>query len=85
MDNLIKSINRRNFLMGISGLAIGSMIGCTDSKTKDNNQNTNSMDSFDMQLRPHHIIDIITGHGHGIEYEPHPYGHSQHIVAPKLL
>lgn len=38
-----------------------------------------------MQLRPHHILDIISDHGKGIEYEPHPYGHAQHIVAPKLL
>jgi hypothetical protein len=43
------------------------------------------MEHFDMQLRPHHILDIISGHGNGIEYEPHPYGHSQHIVAPRLL
>ena len=40
---------------------------------------------FDLRLRPHHIIDIITGHGQHVQYEPHPYGHSQHIVAPKLL
>ena len=43
------------------------------------------MEQFDMQLRPHHILDIITGHGKDIKYQPHPYGHSQHIVAPKLL
>jgi hypothetical protein len=40
---------------------------------------------FDMQLRPHHIIDIITDRGNNVQYEPHPYGHAQHIVAPKLL
>ena len=38
-----------------------------------------------MQLRPHHILDIISSHGKGIEYEPHHYGHSLHIVAPRLL
>lgn len=38
-----------------------------------------------VQLRPHHILDIISGHGKGIEYQPHSYGHSLHIVAPKLL
>ena len=43
------------------------------------------MEHYDMQLRPHHILDIISGHGKGIQYQPHPYGHSQHIVAPKLL
>jgi hypothetical protein len=40
---------------------------------------------FDMKLRPHHIIDIITVHGNNIQYQPHPYGHSQHLVASKLL
>ena len=39
---------------------------------------------FDLKLRPHHIIDIITGYGNNVVYKPHPYGHSQHIVAPKL-
>jgi hypothetical protein len=38
-----------------------------------------------VQLRPHHILDIISSHGKGIEYEPHHYGHSLHIVAPRLL
>ena len=38
-----------------------------------------------MKLRPHHILDIVTGYGHGVEYKPHPYGHSQHIVAKAIL
>ena len=38
-----------------------------------------------MQLRPHHILDIISHHGKGKQYQPHPYGHSLHIVAPRLL
>ena len=38
-----------------------------------------------MQLRPHHILDIISAHGQGRKFQPHPYGHSLHIVAPKLL
>ena len=38
-----------------------------------------------MHLRPHHILDIISAYGRGIEYQPHPYGHSLHIVAPRLL
>ena len=38
-----------------------------------------------MQLRPHHILDIISAFGKGIEYQPHPYGHSLHIVGPRLL
>ncbi|MFH0756841.1 MAG: DUF1284 domain-containing protein [Bacteroidota bacterium] len=39
----------------------------------------------DLKLRPHHVIDIITGHGMNVQYEPHPYGHSQHTVATRLL
>jgi hypothetical protein len=38
-----------------------------------------------MNLRPHHILDIISAHGKGKEYQAHPYGHSLHIVAPGLL
>lgn len=44
-----------------------------------------SGNKFDLKLRPHHIIDIITGYGNNVRYTPHPYGHSQHIVAGKLL
>lgn len=43
------------------------------------------MKKSDIKLRPHHIIDIITGFGDNIQYEPHPYGHSQHLVAPEIL
>ncbi len=39
----------------------------------------------EVKLRPHHIIDIVTDHGHDIEHRPHPYGHSQHLIAPLLL
>lgn len=41
--------------------------------------------NFDLKLRPHHIIDIITGYGNNVVYQPHPYGHSQHLVATRLL
>jgi hypothetical protein len=40
---------------------------------------------FDLELRPHHILDIISSHGNGMTCQPHPYGHSLHIVSPKLL
>jgi len=38
-----------------------------------------------MKLRPHHLIDIITDHGHGVEFTPHPYGHALHTVAARVL
>ncbi len=44
-----------------------------------------SKNKSDLVLRPHHILDIITGYGNNIRYTPHPYGHSQHLIAPKLL
>jgi hypothetical protein len=38
-----------------------------------------------LRLRPHHILDIVTSHGAGERFEPHPYGHSLHLVAPAIL
>ncbi|MHB9033078.1 MAG: hypothetical protein ACYC6L_08520 [Anaerolineae bacterium] len=38
-----------------------------------------------MNLRPHHLLDIISGLGRGAHYTPHPYGHSQHLVVAQLL
>ena len=38
-----------------------------------------------MKLRPHHLIDIITKSVHGLEFEPHPYGHALHTVAVQVL
>jgi hypothetical protein len=41
--------------------------------------------NFDLKLRPHHVIDIITGYGNNVDYQPHPYGHCQHLVVQRLL
>lgn len=38
-----------------------------------------------MRLRPHHLLDIVTDYGHGVEFKPHPYGHALHIVAAQVL
>jgi hypothetical protein len=38
-----------------------------------------------MKLRPHHILDIISGYGHAAEFKPHPYGHAVHSVAQAIL
>jgi hypothetical protein len=38
-----------------------------------------------VELRPHHLVDILTSYGHGEKSQPHPYGHAVHIVAPKVL
>jgi len=36
-------------------------------------------------LRPHHLLDILCDYGHGITYQPHPYGHALHTVAAEVL
>ncbi len=38
-----------------------------------------------LELRPHHLLDIISDHGHGIRYQPHEYGHALHSVAEQVL
>jgi len=38
-----------------------------------------------MKLRPHHLVDILSDHGNGVEYTPHPYGHALHSVAAQVL
>jgi hypothetical protein len=77
-------INRRDFLIGLSGFAFYNLYASSSGKSKEH-QKVQKMEHYDMQLRPHHILDIISGHGKGTTYQPHPYGHSLHIVAPKLL
>jgi hypothetical protein len=38
-----------------------------------------------MKLRPHHLIDIVSDYGHGVEFGPHPYGHALHTVADQVI
>jgi hypothetical protein len=38
-----------------------------------------------MKLRPHHLIDIVTEYGHGIQFKPHAYGHALHTVAEQVV
>jgi hypothetical protein len=38
-----------------------------------------------MRLRPHHLLDIVSDYGHGVEFKPHPYGHAVHTVAAQVL
>lgn len=37
------------------------------------------------RIRIHHFFDIIRDHGKGKALSPHPYGHSYHMVAGRLL
>jgi hypothetical protein len=43
------------------------------------------MENASMNLRPHHLLDIVTHYGHGHEFTPHPYGHAVHTVAAQVI
>jgi hypothetical protein len=38
-----------------------------------------------INIKPHHLVDIVAAFGEGVPFEPHPYGHAVHIVAEKIL
>jgi len=80
--NLIK---RRNFLKAIGWGTVFGLYGCADKKMPVCEAELKNANAGIMKLRPHHILDIISGYGVGVEFKPHPYGHSQHIVAKKIL
>ena len=82
MKGIITKFRRRDFLKALSGVLFYDVFASPLKTTYSTNM---KIQQYDMQLRPHHIIDIITGHGKNIQYEPHPYGHSQYLVAPRLL
>lgn len=79
------SINRRGFLFELVGFFLCNIIAGSMGKSHDAAKQKQEKEPYDMQLRPHHILDIISDYGHGIQYQPHPYGHSLHVVTPKLL
>jgi len=85
MNNLLTSIDRREFIIGLSGLTLSSLVACSGQKSEESTEASENMEPFDMQLRPHHIIDIISDYGKGVDPQPHSYGHSVHLVTPKLL
>ena len=79
-------ISRRHFITGLAGLTIASLYSCLHRNPGENIQKLPIMEEPVMQLRPHHILDILAEYGNGAEeYQPHPYGHSLHIVAPKII
>jgi hypothetical protein len=39
-----------------------------------------------IRIKPHHFVDILTYYGAGTtSFDPHPFGHAQHIVAAQIL
>ena len=78
-------IKRRDFLKVIGWGTVFGLCGCVDKKKKTEDIVLRKEDTKVMKLRPHHILDIISGYGVGVEFKPRPYGHSNHIVAGKIL
>ncbi|MCK5138119.1 MAG: hypothetical protein KAR19_20210 [Bacteroidales bacterium] len=85
MKNMKSFMKRRDFLIGLSGLTFFNLFTFTLGRSQIDTNQKLKVEPYDMQLRPHHILDIISDHGNGVQYEPHPYGHSLHIVAPIIL
>jgi len=87
MKTITYPIDRRNFITVISGIASVSLLSVPFQRIYAGSlKHQASYDAYDFQLRPHHILDIVSDFGNGSSnYQPHPYGHSLHIVAPKLL
>jgi hypothetical protein len=73
---------------GISRISCPSCISMFRAGPKEERKDMlkeQKSDLYDLRMRPHHIIDIIADHGKNAIYEPNPYGHSLHLIAPKLL
>jgi hypothetical protein len=71
--------------MSVSNVAVFTLIANPMEKIYGNRTNESHLELYDLKLRPHHILDIVTDFGNNQQYQPHPYGHSLHIVGPKIL
>ncbi|HPG39985.1 MAG TPA: DUF1284 domain-containing protein [bacterium] len=78
-------LKRREFLFGLAGVSILAHFSCSSKKSPQTKEPEQNQESLAMLTRPHHLLDIISDYGQGVTYQPHPYGHSLHIVAPQLL
>jgi hypothetical protein len=89
-------VKRRDLLAGLGGMSFCVAAGCTpkDIPAQETAEAQKEplaeapaevAEKFDLKMRPHHIVDIITSHGQGVEWTPAESGHSQHIIAPQLL
>ena len=81
----MNSFNRRDLLAGLTGFSLWSVSGCSPEQSHKEVKQLQYDEMDNMRLRPHHIVDIISDHGNSVEYQPHRYGHSLHVVAPQLL
>ena len=83
-------VKRRDLLVGLTGLSLYGASGCSSEgayaeKPADLPEQAADTSLYDLQLRPHHILDGVTAHGRGVKIEPDSRGHSGHIVSEKLL
>ncbi len=77
---------RRRHLLGWMGIgALSALSGRVPAESRELGPAEKPADREVMRLRPHHILDIVTGYGANEPFEPHPYGHSLHTVAKTVL
>jgi len=85
-ERIMILIKRRDLLVGLTGLGLYSASGCSSEGSYAKNpddlpEQAADTSQYDMQLRPHHILDGVTAHGRGVKIEPAARGHSGHIVS----
>ncbi len=74
--------NRRELLKNAALAGTGLWLANTGAIAEDDAPK----EKRTMELKPHHLIDIVRGHGKGRKFdEPAACGHAQHIVAPAVL
>jgi len=78
-------IRRRDLLKAAGCGVLFALSGCANKKPLATSEKLKDTDMEAMKLRPHHVLDIVTDYGAGERLEPHPYGHSLHIVAKTIL
>jgi len=91
VEDIMNLVKRRDLLAGLGSMSFCLAAGCSTPEAvaeKDVPAAPAAAEDTaesDLRLRPHHILDIITSHGQGIVMEPSDYGHSQHLVAERIL
>lgn len=80
-------------LWPVRGVRFGCDVGTSRPTIGDAGDNAASRRSYGgepmgtvIRIKPHHVVDIISALGRGqTTFQPHPYGHGVHTVAPCLL
>jgi hypothetical protein len=85
MKNITKKMQRRCLMSGVGGGALLALSRRVLTVAGERGSEEKPGAGEVLRLRPHHILDIVTSYGAGERFEPHPYGHSLHIVAKTVL